>query len=130
LQRALVLAAVVGAVLVVVFSWLVSTRTTKVVGARRDLFAGDRVSLGDVMALEHERSQACDGCVRLDHAATLVGATLLRDVPAGAPLTVRDVAEGGPGLRARGDTSPRRRVWRGVSTVRRGAHARRRPERA
>jgi hypothetical protein len=124
LRRALVVAAVLGVALAVLGSWLVASRTTRVVGARRDLSAGDRVLLGDVVPLDSDRRLGCDGCLRLDQAATLVGATLVRDVPAGTPITARDVTEAGPGPRTRGEAPQRRRGPRGSLGQRRSARPR------
>ncbi|MCU0698919.1 MAG: SAF domain-containing protein [Myxococcaceae bacterium] len=124
MRRVLLVVTLVSLVVVVLGTWSVATRTTKVVGARRDLVAGDRVTLGDVMPLELDGRLTCEGCLRLEQAATLVGATLVRDVPAGTPVRARDVTEAAQGPRSRSEPPQRRRPLRLPATARRGMRAR------
>lgn len=63
----------------------------RIVGARRALPAGTRITLGDVTAIEPPEGLAPDKGVRLERASSVIGGTLKRDVGAGAPITVDDV---------------------------------------
>lgn len=67
------------------------TNERRIVGARHALPAGARVTLGDVMAIEPPEGLAPHRGVRLERASSVIGGTLLRDVGAGAPITVDDV---------------------------------------
>jgi hypothetical protein len=82
LKHALTLAEVAAVALGIIGSWLVFARATRVRGAQRDLAAGARVTLGDLIPLERDGRLACEGCLPLEQSAKLGGSTLFRDVGA------------------------------------------------
>jgi hypothetical protein len=63
----------------------------RVVSAGRPLPRGTRVTLGDVLPLQLPEGARPPGCIELNRAAKVIGATLARDVEAGAPITEDDL---------------------------------------
>lgn len=98
----------------------------RIVGARVALPAGARVTLGDVMSIERPATLPLEQAVRLERASSVMGATLARDVAAGAPITLEDLAP--PGTPRTNGNRPRRvgtqplggRGHRGARHARRG----------
>lgn len=82
----------------------------RVVGARRALSKGTRVTLGDVTPLELPRDARPKGCIEVGRAAKVIGSTLSRDVDLGEPITETDLLPAGLVLPARGDVVRQRRA--------------------
>jgi hypothetical protein len=82
----------------------------RVVGARRALAKGTRVTLGDVMPLELAREAQPKGCIEVGRVARIIGSTLSRDVDLGEPITETDLLPTGLVLPARGDVMRQRRA--------------------
>jgi flagella basal body P-ring formation protein FlgA len=73
-------------------------RKPRVVGARRDLNAGTRVTLADIEPVVLSVPPRPTEHIEVERAARVIGATLAKDVLRGAPITVDDLAPRRPRL--------------------------------
>lgn len=87
-------------------------RGGRIIGARRALPAGTRVTLGDVVPLELPAAERPEGGIGVERAAKVIGATLVRDVGAGVAITEQDLVLPGRPAPARGDAHRPRRTLR------------------
>lgn len=87
-------------------------RPARVVGARRDLRAGTKLTLSDVQPVVLEVSPTPTLHIEVERAARVIGATLARDVREGAAITVDDLLPQRTRVQ-RVDTSRQRRGGRG-----------------
>ena len=87
-------------------------RPARVVGARRDLRAGTKLTLSDVQPVVLETAPRPTLHIEVERAARVIGATLARDVREGQAITVDDLVPHRTRVQ-RVDTSRQRRGGRG-----------------